>query len=68
MPHIVEIIHLGGRLLTNYKCLATWSSIFVIVGILVSFTAPSRIGLEQIKFILSKLQTETSGLFEEVPS
>ena len=59
IPHIVEMMHLGGRLRTNCKCLATVSSMLVMFGILVSFVAPSRMGLEQIMFISKRLQTAT---------
>jgi len=58
---MVDFIQYGGRLLISYKCLATGSAILVIVGISVSFVIPSNIGLEHIRFILSRLATDMRG-------
>ena len=51
IPHIVDMIHLGGIDLTNCRCLATGSEIFYMASILISRTPPSRIGFETIMFI-----------------
>ena len=53
------MMHLGGKLLINYKCLETGSLIFFIEAMSISLTFPSNNGLETIKFIYRILHKET---------
>lgn len=62
IPHIVEIMHLGGMLLISYKCLATGSAMLVIVSMFISFTPPSSKGFETSRFISRRLQAATRTL------